>query len=208
MVVKPRSGTRPPSRRSSLVAKLHILQKQHGLADEDYRDLLERETGRRSSKELDERELHAVIARLTGDPTPSSTLSGPYAAKLRALWLSGVHLGIVRNSSDAALTAFVKRQTGLDAVRWLRSAHGAARAIEALKAWLARDAGVRWTDHPDNPRTAIVEAQWRKLGRTDETLAQRAGSLAASELDALIRSLGREIANASRSTCSHLPAGG
>ena len=74
---------------------------------------------------------------------------------------------MVRIRTDAALLGFVERQTGLSHTRFLVGAHYASRAIDALKAWLGREAGVVWPakDHDDGlaSRRAIVEAQWRRL---------------------------------------------
>ena len=96
-------------------------------------------------------------------------LSGRYAAKLQALWIAGWNLGIFENRDDAALEAFVKRQTGLDAVRFCRDPQDARKAIEALKAILARE-GVDWTvsnfvpPHKRLDGYRIGYAQWAKLG--------------------------------------------
>lgn len=155
--------TQSPPYRNRLIAKLHVLKGQANLDDSDYRDMLETQFGKRSSTKLSIAELETVVKRL-GDATQTSPrMTGPYAGKLRALWLSAWNLGVVRNKSDDALTAFVKRQTGLEAVRWLREAAAAAKAIEAIKSWLVREAGVIWAVHPDNPRAAVVDAQWRML---------------------------------------------
>jgi len=152
-----------PPHRNRLIAKLHVLKGQMGLDDGDYRDMLETQFGKRSSTALSIAELETVVKRL-GDATQTAPrMTGPYAPKLRALWLSAWNLGVVRNRSDDALVAFVKRQTGLEAVRWLRDAGAAAKAIEALKSWMVREAGVNWAAHPHNPRAAVVDAQWRAL---------------------------------------------
>lgn len=69
---------------------------------------------------------------------------GPYAGICRALWISGWYLGVVRDRTDGALIAFVRRQAGLDHLNWLRDPADASRVIEALKKWLVREAGVVW----------------------------------------------------------------
>ena len=50
--------------RRSLLAKIHLLAKQSGMEDEDYRDLLDRETGRRSAAALSEPQLVHVCELL------------------------------------------------------------------------------------------------------------------------------------------------
>ncbi|MCB1520655.1 MAG: regulatory protein GemA [Hyphomicrobiaceae bacterium] len=155
-----------PSR--AALARVHVLAKQAGLDDEAYRDFLERETGKRSARNLSDGELRLVCEKL-GRPSgvrPAAVYpaaAGPYAGKLRALWISAWHLGVVRDRSDAAMIAFVKRQTRVEHTRFLIEAQSANKAIEGLKAWLARAAGVDWGDETTNPRRAVVEAQVRRL---------------------------------------------
>lgn len=160
----PRRHQDDDQRRAAL-ALLHVVKKERAIDDDDWRSVMERVTGSRSLKTLDVRQLHQLLDALHGkeaSATPRGAMTGPYAAKLRALWISGWHLGVVRDRSDAAVLLFVKRQTGLEAVRFLRDQQAAARAIEGLKGWLARAGGVAWERHPDNPRAAIVEAQWAR----------------------------------------------
>ena len=108
---------------------------------------------------------------------------GPATRKLRALWISAFHLGLVRDSSDGALAAWLRRQTGRDAGHADAglspdglTPDGIARAIQPLEAWLARAAGVDWRPHLSlgrsghvreirRPRARVLEAQWRILYR-------------------------------------------
>lgn len=157
------------------LAVLHIAKKQLGLDDDTWQDLLERETGKRSSKEMSEGERGRVLDVLKKQGfKPASKgsrkgLEGKYAAKLQALWIAGWNLGLIDNRDDAALLAFVKRQTGIDHTRFLRYHDDATKAIEALKAWLARDGGVDWRNNrflPDWSQSngyRIAKAQHRKF---------------------------------------------
>lgn len=160
--------TRTSAQRRAGLAKVHLLAKQSGLDDDAYRDLLERETGKRSARDLSDGELIRVCEKL-GRPSgvrpaaASPAAAGPFAGKLRALWISAWHLGVARSNADSAMLAFVKRQTGVDHTRFLSDPRLASKAIEGLKAWLARDAGVEWGDEATNPRRAVVEAQVRRL---------------------------------------------
>jgi hypothetical protein len=151
---------------SSHLAKIHVLAKQAGLDDDTYRDTLERITGKRSAKLLTANEATAVIAHFSaGAPIEAAgqrgngrkALVGPFAKKLQALWIAGWNLGLVHNRDDAALLAFVKRQTGLEHTRFLHDANDAASAIEALKGWLAREAGVEWSTRG----TDMTMAEWQ-----------------------------------------------
>jgi hypothetical protein len=178
------------------LAAIHVAKKQLGLEDDDYRAILARVTGKSSARDLDEAGRGKVLAEFrrlgfvkapsdsldpgraqTGPGGRSRRLDGKYAPKLQALWIAGWNLGIVRDKRDAALLAFVKRQTGLDHTRFLHHPADAARAIEALKGWLARDGKVNWEksktfragwQHADGYR--IAWAQWLKLYDAAPTL--------------------------------------
>jgi phage gp16-like protein len=132
--------------RNKLLAKVHVLKTQRRLDDETYRDLLEQVTGQRSAKLCSERDLIAVCARLEAK-APATLAVGPFHLKIKALWISGWHLGIVGNPSDEAMLAFVTRQTGLQALQWLRDPADAKRAIEGLKSWITRVGVVKWDEY-------------------------------------------------------------
>ena len=118
---------------------------------------------------------------LNGSQYKSPLPSGSATRKLRALWISAHHLGLIRDSSDAALAAWLRRQTGRDAGHADAghadlSPDGVAHAIQPLEAWLARAAGVDWRPHLSlgrsghvrevrRPRARVLEAQWRILYR-------------------------------------------
>ena len=123
-----------------------------------------------------------------------SRLSGPYAGKLQALWLSAYNLGIVRNRDDKALIAFVDRQTGIAHVKWVREAHHASKAIEGLKAWIAREAPIAWPDTTDarTNKLAVIAAQYAILGNpfpADADAIWQGNAI----LDGIISGLGEEI---------------
>lgn len=131
--------------------RIHALRRQiPHFTEEDYRALLAREFKAASSKDLTSAQAYRLIdilAPLAGDSAnvrrASETATGPYADKLRALWISGYHLGVIRQRHDKAMISFVERQTGLSHTRFLNDATAAARAIEALKDMLMRG-GVEW----------------------------------------------------------------
>ncbi|WP_375588088.1 regulatory protein GemA [Hoeflea alexandrii] len=168
----------------SALAKLHIAKKQLGLDDDTWRDLLERETGKRSSKDMSNGERGRVLDVLKNHGFKAASrgsrkdIEGKYAPKLQALWIAGYNLGLIRNRDDAALLAFVKRQTGIDHTRFLRYAEDGARAIEALKGWLDREGGVDWSKDrflPDWTQAngyRIAKAQHAKLCRLEADTAQ------------------------------------
>ncbi len=154
------------------IGAIHGIARRLGLDTDTRRDVIAAVAGgKRSCADLSKAEAIRVIDRLKalqGGSAPThgaADLAGPYAAKLRALWLSGWHLGVVRDRTDAALLAFLERQTGLEHTRFLSDAAAARRVIEALKAWLAREAGVEWpaTGNVEASKAAVWRAQRRRM---------------------------------------------
>jgi hypothetical protein len=138
---------------------IHSLLRQiPHFTDEDYRALLTREFRTTSSSRLSLAQAGKLIEILkvhagkhpevkrgsASSRRPSETVTGPYGAKLQALWISAWNLGIVDNRDDRALIAFIERQTKIAHPRWLTERKDAKKAIEALKDWIAREAKVEW----------------------------------------------------------------
>lgn len=123
---------------------IHIAKQQLNMDDAAYRDILFTLTRKRSSTELDFAERKKVLDHLEAcgfkrtKPQPRKLADDPQSKKIRALWLELHTAGKVRNPSESALAAFVKRQTGRDALQWLNSKEASA-VIEELKKWLARE---------------------------------------------------------------------
>lgn len=159
----------------STFAAIHVAKKQLGLDEDTYRATLVRVTGKDSTRAMSEAERQRVVEefRKRGFTKASkgarARLEGRFAKKLQALWIAGWNLGVVANRDDDALIAFAKRQTGIDHVRFLRDAGDADKVIEALKSWLAREAGVSWKASrylPEWTQTngcRIATAQWAIL---------------------------------------------
>lgn len=154
-------------------AAIHTGCKHLGLDEDARRDLYARVTGKRSLREMSADEQESVVAELRRQGfkvvsmARQQAFKGRYVPMMQALWLDGYHLGLVRNPTDAALIAFVKRQTRIDHMRWVNDAADARRVIEALKGWMARDAGVVWNPRFDDGRSrqlAVIDAQLRILG--------------------------------------------
>lgn len=164
-----------PGRRS-LIAKIHVAKKQLALEDDSYRALLRRITGVDSSAAATDRQLEAVIGEFKRlgwkDQRPASSGRSAdgreQASKLRALWRSLYQLGYVDRADDDALTAWVTRTTGKQAMRW-NSPADLNRTIEAAKAWCLR---VGYDPKPcDMPgarlegyfEPGLIQAQWDRL---------------------------------------------
>jgi len=168
----------------SAIAAIHVARKQLGLDEDTYRALAVRVTGKGSAKDMTEAERQQLLEefRRRGFKKASTgsrkKLDGRYAAKLQALWISAWNLGLVERREDSALVAFVKRQTGIEHVRFLHYPEDANKAIEALKGWMAREAGVDWTvdklmpDHAREPGFKVAEAQFRILRALDQAYAE------------------------------------
>ena len=179
---------------------IHTLKSRAKIADDDYRGMLHVVAGVSSSRDLSAAAATRIIDRLKGLQTgsqarrpASKTVTGPYAGKLRALWLSAWNLGAVRSNDDAALLAFVERQTGLPHTRFLTAPADAARAIEALKAICARH-GVVWpTNRADviGAKEAVITAQQRLLKVDDLTIITTI--TATMSLDEAQSALGRMV---------------
>lgn len=173
---------------------IHANCRSRGI-DEDARRLLQlRVTGKASMRDMTVDETARLLKAVRGGSGPGWSgperpetpdrgavdgkrhlPGGPHDAKLLALWISGYHLGVVREPGAEALASWICRQTGLSSAKWARPQQTAA-CIEALKDWLARDGGVDWSPyehHPghdrpsDNPRARVIEAIWKRIHERD-----------------------------------------
>ncbi|WP_439471316.1 gp16 family protein [Brevundimonas sp.] len=151
------------SKNRAAVVAVQIAKRDLGLDDDTYRDVLERVTGKRSSTSCTDAQLRAVLDEFKAKGWTPKVITGgkpvqgrnlrvhirpapadhPSAKKARALWISLWNLGEVRESSDAALEAFARRQLGCERLQWADQALS-YKLIEALKA-MAERAG--WSQH-------------------------------------------------------------
>ncbi len=160
---------------TALSKLIHTGFGQLGIREEaEQRAILLRATGKPSLREMVPAEEEAVVAelerlgfkrsskRLQGQPD----MSGKYGPPIRALWIALYNLGKVRDRRDSAITAFVRGQTEIDAVRFVHHHDDAEKIIEALKG-IAKRAGVNWHHAPqtwlENDRAKIAWAQWKML---------------------------------------------
>lgn len=153
-LAKPKASA-PPKRNNDLAA-IHIAQKALGLTKEDAQALKLGITGKASAADMTVPQRRMVLAHLStlqaiagGKPKPAYTgqrrsldRSAHDAAddrwgKARALWALLAQAGAVHVDTDAALTAYVKRQTKAEAWRFL-NAYQINTVIESLKRWCKR----------------------------------------------------------------------
>lgn len=142
----PAKATKTPRQRE--LAMIHIARKQLGLDEETYRAML-RSVGRvDSSRDLDGAGRRRVLEHLQarGFVVPGKVKrrqqGDPQLAKIAALWADLAARRAIRDGSEPALRAFVRRQTGVGAPEWLSTAQ-CIKVIEALKGWVKR------LDQPD-----------------------------------------------------------
>lgn len=139
------------------LAMIHVAKAQLAMADDTNRDLLWTMGRVRSSADLDWTGRKRLIEHLKAcgwkPATPRrARTTRPMAddkqsKKIRAMWLALHSAGVVRDPSERALAAYVKRQTRVEALDWLSMAQ-AEKVIEAQKKWAARegllDGGMVW----------------------------------------------------------------
>ncbi len=92
---------------------------------------------------------------------PSGQTKNPVIDKIVAVWISMANHGVVNDSSESALDAYVRRMTlrahvnhsqtqGVDSVQWLTEAQ-AYKVLEALKNWHRRVLAERIKARGGNP---------------------------------------------------------
>ncbi len=221
--------------RGRMIRLVHVGARALGLDDDARHHLQLRVTGKRSLTAMDGDDLRSVVdemRRLGFEPQASRgeglrdrLPNGPQTSKLRALWISAWHLGVIDDNSDTACARFVRRQLGIDSARWASGGNDMTRVIEALKLWLARPAkeggaGVDWSPYASTqgpfhaPRARVLEAQWRIMhglglveiadtGALSSYAARVLGisrrglsALPAADADKLIRTFGKRIRTA------------
>ncbi|WP_339860430.1 regulatory protein GemA [Thalassospira alkalitolerans] len=180
------SAVRKPTKqidpfRRSLYAKIEIAKKELGLDDDAYRDIIAQKfAGKSSRTQLGNRQLDELIQhfkslgfkprrRAPKRAGRAQLSSSDTARKIRALWVSLYHLGMLSDPSESAMGAFIKRQAKVDDARFL-APEEAYKVIEALKSWATREAKVNWASYPvglrdkiERPRCRVLEAQWKIL---------------------------------------------
>ena len=136
------------------IRAIHVLKGKLRLSDDAYRALLIQLTGHSSSKAMTQAQRRTVrehlqrLAARMGIEQPATrqrplpdaqfaqakAAASPRERKVWALWHQLHRDGLVDNPSAAALNAWVKRQVGVDALRFCTGPQ-LDTLIEALKAW-------------------------------------------------------------------------
>lgn len=128
---------------ASRLRQLRAIRHKAGelLDDVSYREILQRAAGVTSSTQIRSvAKAEAVIDEFRrlgiGTPPPRNPLT-PQQKKIWSLWQSLADKGLVTNRSMAGLLAWIKRQTGVDALSFMTwpQEH---QVTESLKRWLQR----------------------------------------------------------------------
>jgi phage gp16-like protein len=149
-----RSDASAEALRKKEITLIHVLSTQIGLDEETRRGLMAKITGKSSSKELTWQERKRVIDHLKASgakvttprkagaarPAPPSRRldTASESSKVRALWLSLHELGVVRDSAESALAAYVKRIAKVDDLAFCTPAM-LTTLIETMKKWIMRE---------------------------------------------------------------------
>ena len=139
--------------RNGDLAAIHIAKARLGWDEGTYRDVMFSVCRVKSSALLDFTGRKRFLAHLTACLRQAGTAAAPYRAKraetlnpralkptqakMWSLWMELADAGEVENRTMASLTAFAKRQTGVDRLDWLNGRQEDL-VIESLKQWLAR----------------------------------------------------------------------
>lgn len=153
--------------RNRLLGAVHRAAKLAGLDENTYRDMLERLTGKRSAKNCSDAELSLVLNNFH---VKHPRAEHSHHTKIKALFIAAYNLGLFESGTDAALDAFVSRQTGKLRLSFVTPTEAAA-AVEALKAMLARKGFIvpSTNDRGMTARRELLKAQWAELYRIGAT---------------------------------------
>ncbi|PAK13966.1 MULTISPECIES: gp16 family protein [Burkholderia cepacia complex] len=139
-----RSQGQAGAARQRLIRLIHVAKRDLVMADDSYRSVLRQIGKKESAADLTIPELERVLEHLKrcgfkvrSNKQSRSRADDDQSKMIRGLWIDLAGRGVVQNSSEEALAAFVKRMTGIDALEWLSSAQ-ASRVIEHLKKWRNR----------------------------------------------------------------------
>ncbi len=142
-------------KRNAELAVIHLAKKQLRLDDFGYRQVVARVSSRfrrspvQSAGQMTARERAALLEELhtlgfrraqgSDQARPKPPPPGSFQEKkIRELWRLLEEAGALRDASEKALRAFIRRQTGgIEVPQWL-TAEQANKVIEGLKAWHSR----------------------------------------------------------------------
>lgn len=140
--------------RNKLVQLIHVAKKDLGLDDDAYRAVLREQTGAETTSHLGIKGLEKVLdhmqargfvirAKPRGKAAPLKreviSDDDEQIRKIRSLWLELRDMGVLRDSSEAALNNYCKRITGIARLDWVPTTTRLTQVIETMKQWIARE---------------------------------------------------------------------
>jgi phage gp16-like protein len=147
------------AQRGAALARLHIAKKDLAMDDDAYRQLLVRHGAPAespSARDMTIRQIDSALREMIGKgwqprkgrpldqrrPSPASRQRQTKTRidKIRAIWISMHRDGFISDGSEAALMAWVRKQTAakdgqIDALEWLEQTNMANKVLEQLKRW-------------------------------------------------------------------------
>lgn len=124
-------------KRKKLIQLVHVGKSKLGMDDATYRAFLMGVCGKDSAATMSERQLAGVVRAMrklgfqcTASRVRPEERGGATLAQLE--YIKGMWVACARNTGDAALSAFVKRIAGVDALRFL-TVKTAQKVILALQ---------------------------------------------------------------------------
>lgn len=134
------------------IIKIHALKGSLNLDDDIYRDILSG-YGVKTSKKLtivkadqliDDLVIKATAAGVWEKRKPAvkaghtrKLADDDQSQMIRGIWIELHQMGVVKDPSEKALAAYVKRMTKIDTLQWL-DVKQAQSVIEAMKKWRSR----------------------------------------------------------------------
>ncbi|UCX05446.1 gp16 family protein [Shewanella glacialimarina] len=187
-------------KKNRLKTLINVAKGQLGLEDDLYRTMLKSATSKDSLKAmtLSELEIAFTAFKNKGFEPKKATLNTaktPFKGRLSqsagrskvaiidkivAIWITMSHHMIIRDSSETALDAYVRRMTlrrhgeGVDSVRWLDQDMG-YQVLESLKNWHKRELIERIIARGEQPvkgqsrhaaNYEVIVEQYQSIGRT------------------------------------------
>lgn len=126
------------------IRTIHTAIRTLGLNEGEYRAIYLSNTGQSSLKDMTDKERSRVLfalRKLGFKPRASKNdtvmADDPQACLVRHHWLTLAHYGELRNTSETALLAYVKRITGVARFEWLKQPQMTV-VVETIKKWVER----------------------------------------------------------------------
>ncbi|EAO8813704.1 DUF1018 domain-containing protein [Salmonella enterica] len=140
--------------RDKLISTIHVAKRELRLDEDTYKDALRTATGKISCRDMTLAELSKALAafkkrgfKVRSKPQNRALKPATVTAKIRAIWRLMCAQGFLGSDSEAALNAWVRKQTasanggeGVANYQWLeRESALASDVLERLKRWHRRE---------------------------------------------------------------------